>query len=194
MRLEYLVSTGESPGIGLRDVLKPSTKAFTSRYPSFHAWSRAAKRRQQAAAAAKAAAALRAEADAIKAALLEGDGSSSARAEWQDELEAWRRQQEGGDEGERVDAGVEDEQAAAPSAAAEGAAAANVVPWPPQQPTHIEALNHHHAEREEQRHSPATDNHEQQQQQQQQQLRRRKPLQGHAWTAPQARRPRAPSV
>lgn len=37
-RLEYLASTGESPGISLRDVIKPSNRLFRSVGSCDHTW------------------------------------------------------------------------------------------------------------------------------------------------------------
>ncbi|KIY98168.1 hypothetical protein MNEG_9792 [Monoraphidium neglectum] len=57
-RLEYLASTGEAPGIYLREVMKPSNRLFAARHRGFRSWAAAVqqRRRQQAALAQQAAA------------------------------------------------------------------------------------------------------------------------------------------
>ncbi|KAI8476973.1 MAG: hypothetical protein J3K34DRAFT_516226 [Monoraphidium minutum] len=75
-RLEYLASTGESPGIHLREVMKPSNRLFAAQHRGFAGWSHAVRRRRQQQAALAARAAARAEPEG-------GRGEAPAAAEQQ---------------------------------------------------------------------------------------------------------------
>jgi len=45
--MEYLASTGESPGINLREVMKPSNRKFQSDHRGFGPWTLAMQQRRQ---------------------------------------------------------------------------------------------------------------------------------------------------